>query len=198
MKPSVRLPAGAAVVALLLLTVSALLARHARVLAQTGEPAPALEIVSPTADAYISGATTLRATVTPPGAASRVLFSIDGRQVCETSTAPFECSWEAGGSITAHQVRAVAELVGGGRVIRTVRTRRPWLRGKSRRRRRADHRDGHRRPRTLRHRPAEDGIPCRGRRQAAENLALRRRGRAARAHRGLRRERQHDAGDSVA
>jgi Ca-activated chloride channel family protein len=79
--------------------------------------------VSPTPDAYISGATTLRATVTPPGAASRVLFSIDGRQVCETSTPPFECSWEAGGSITAHQVRAVAELVGGGRVIRTVRTR---------------------------------------------------------------------------
>jgi len=123
MKLSVRVPAGAAVVALLLLTVSAMLARHARLLAQTGEPAPALEIVSPTADAYMSGATTLRATVTPPGAASRVLFSIDGRQVCGTSTPPFECSWEAGGSITAHQVRAVAELVGGGRVIRTVRTR---------------------------------------------------------------------------
>jgi VWFA-related protein len=123
MKLNVRVPAGAAVVALLLLTVSALPARHARLLAQTGEPAPALEIVSPTPDAYISGATTLRATVTPPGAASRVLFSIDGRQVCETSTPPFECSWEAGGSITAHQVRAVAELVGGGRVIRTVRTR---------------------------------------------------------------------------
>jgi Ca-activated chloride channel family protein len=123
MKLNVRVPAGAAVVALLLLTVSALPARHARLLAQTGEPAPALEIVSPTPDAYISGATTLRATVTPPDAASRVLFSIDGRQVCETSTPPFECSWEAGGSITAHQVRAVAELVGGGRVIRTVRTR---------------------------------------------------------------------------
>jgi Ca-activated chloride channel family protein len=123
MKLNVRVPAGAALVALLLLTVTAMLARHARLLAQTGEPAPALEIVSPTPDAYISGATTLRATVTPPGAASRVLFSIDGRQVCETSTPPFECSWEAGGSITAHQVRAVAELVGGGRVIRTVRTR---------------------------------------------------------------------------
>ena len=124
MKPSVRLPAGAALAALLLLTVSAVLARHARLAAaQSGQPAPVLEIVSPTADAYISGATTLRATVTPPDAASRVLFSIDGRQVCETSTAPFECSWEAGGSITAHQVRAVAELVGGGRVIRTVRTR---------------------------------------------------------------------------
>ena len=89
-------------------------------------PAPAaavLEITAPTPDAYLSGATTFRATVTPSEAAARVLFSVDGRQVCETSTAPFECSWEAGSSITAHQVRAVAELVGGGRVVRTVRTR---------------------------------------------------------------------------
>jgi len=86
-------------------------------------PAPALEILAPTADAYISGSTTFRAAVTPPAAASRVLFSVDGRQVCETSAPPFECSWEAGGSITAHQVRAVAELVGGGRLIRTVRTK---------------------------------------------------------------------------
>jgi Ca-activated chloride channel family protein len=123
MKPSVRLPAGATLAALLLLTVSAPLAHDVRLVAQSGEPAPALQIVSPTADAYISGATTLRATVTPAGAVSRVLFSIDGRQVCETNAAPFECSWEAGGAITAHQVRAVAELVGGGRIVRTVRTR---------------------------------------------------------------------------
>jgi Ca-activated chloride channel family protein len=105
------------------LLAGALLARDAPITAQTREPAPVLEIVSPTPDAYISGATTFRATVTPAGAASRVFFSVDGRQVCETSTAPFECSWEAGGSITAHQVRAVAELAGGGRIIRTVRTR---------------------------------------------------------------------------
>src|SRR5262249_12083557 len=114
---------GASLATLLLLVASALAARHAAFAAQSGEAAPLLEIVSPTSDAYISGATTFRATVTPAGAASRVLFSVDGRQVCETSSAPFECSWEAGGSITAHQVRAVAELVGGGRIIRTVRTR---------------------------------------------------------------------------
>ena len=123
MKPSVRLPAGPALAALPLMIVCAAVVRHDRLAAQSEAPAPVLEIVSPTADAYISGATTFRAAVTPPGAASRVLFSVDGRQVCETSTAPYECSWEAGGSITAHQVRAVAELVGGGRIIRTVRTR---------------------------------------------------------------------------
>lgn len=127
MRPGVRRPAVTAISALLLTIALALAAGPsaavARLAAQSGEPAPVLEIVSPTSDAYISGATTFRATVTPTGAASRVLFSVDGRQVCETSTAPYECSWEAGGTITAHQVRAVAELVGGGRIIRTVRTR---------------------------------------------------------------------------
>jgi len=123
MKPGVRFPAGAWLAALLAVLLSASLDRPETLAAQSDAPAPVLEIVAPTADAYISGATTFRATVTPAGAASRVLFSVDGRLVCETSAAPFECSWEAGGSITAHQVRAVAELVNGGRVIRTVRTR---------------------------------------------------------------------------
>jgi Ca-activated chloride channel family protein len=85
--------------------------------------APALEILSPAADAYISGATTLRAGMTPATAASRVLFYVDGRQVCATVVQPFECAWEAGGSIVAHQIRVVAELTDGGRVVRTVRTR---------------------------------------------------------------------------
>jgi Ca-activated chloride channel family protein len=85
--------------------------------------APTLEILSPAADAYISGATTLRAGVTPPTAASRILFYVDGRQVCEAVAQPFECSWEAGGTIVAHQIRVVAELLAGGRIVRTVRTR---------------------------------------------------------------------------
>ena len=86
-------------------------------------PVPALEIVSPAADAYLSGTTTLRATLTPADAATRVLFSVDGKQVCDASAPPFECSWEAGGNIVAHQIRVVADLKSGGRVIKTVRTR---------------------------------------------------------------------------
>ena len=86
-------------------------------------PAPDLEIVSPAADAYISGTTVLRATLTPADAATRVLFSVDGKQVCDAGVPPFECSWEAGPNITAHQVRVVADLKAGGRVIRTVRTK---------------------------------------------------------------------------
>ena len=85
--------------------------------------APTLEILSPTADAYISGATTLRAALTPPSAASRILFYVDGRQVCEAVAAPFECSWEAGSSVVAHQFRVVADLAVGGRLVRTVRTK---------------------------------------------------------------------------
>jgi len=86
-------------------------------------PAPELEIVSPAADAYLSGTTVLRASLSPPDGATRVLFSVDGRQVCDVSRPPFECSWEAGQNITAHQIRVVADLKAGGRVIRTVRTK---------------------------------------------------------------------------
>jgi len=86
-------------------------------------PAPDLEILSPAADAYISGTTVLRATLTPADAVARVLFSVDGKQVCDAGAPPFECSWEAGPNITAHQVRVVADLKAGGRVIRTVRTK---------------------------------------------------------------------------
>ncbi len=86
-------------------------------------PAPELEIVSPARDAYISGTTILRAELTPADAATRVLFSVDGKQVCEAGAPPFECSWEAGPDVTAHQIRVVADLRAGGRVVRTLRTR---------------------------------------------------------------------------
>src|SRR5215831_5106145 len=91
--------------------------------AQTSAPAPELAIVSPSADAYLSGTTIFRATLTPSDAATRVLFSVDGKQVCDAGAPPFECSWEAGSSVTAHQIRVVADLKAGGRVIRTVRTK---------------------------------------------------------------------------
>jgi Ca-activated chloride channel family protein len=115
-------PSAAPTLTCLLLAVS-VAAGHARAQAPPPAGAPALEILSPAADAYISGATTLRATLTPVAAAKRLLFYVDGRQVCEAAAAPFECSWEAGGNVVAHQIRVVAELLEGGRVIRTVRTK---------------------------------------------------------------------------
>lgn len=92
--------------------------------AQSIEPrAPSLEIISPTPDAYVSGTTILRATLTPSDAATRVVFSVDGKQVCDASAAPFECSWEAGPNVAVHQFRVVADLKAGGRLIKTVRTK---------------------------------------------------------------------------
>jgi Ca-activated chloride channel family protein len=106
-------------IAVLALTVAA---ARLPVRAQT-PPDPSLDIVSPAADAYISGTTVLRATLTPPDAATRVIFSVDGKQVCDASAPPFACSWEAGSNIVAHQIRVVADLKSGGRAIKTLRTR---------------------------------------------------------------------------
>ena len=38
-------------------------------------------------------------------------------------TAPFECEWDVGRSIIEHQIRVVATLTAGGRVVQTLRTR---------------------------------------------------------------------------
>jgi len=85
--------------------------------------APRLAIVSPEATAYLSGPTLLRATLDPPDAAATLTFFVDGRQVCVVDAAPWQCEWDAGARIAEHQVRAVAALKGGGRLVQTVRTK---------------------------------------------------------------------------
>ena len=84
---------------------------------------PELRILSPGNDAYLSGPTLLRARITPPNVTGGVTFFVDGRQVCALTREPFECEWDAGPSIAEHQVRAVATLTGGGRLVHTVRTK---------------------------------------------------------------------------
>ena len=86
-------------------------------------PDAQLSIVSPDADAYISGPIQLRARLEPASAAGTVTFFVDGRQVCVLSGAPWECDWDAGPRIAEHQVRAVAALKSGGRLVQTVRTK---------------------------------------------------------------------------
>jgi Ca-activated chloride channel homolog len=86
-------------------------------------PSPQLTILSPTEGAYVSGETVLRAELTPAEAASAVVFFVDGRQLCVVPAAPFECDWDAGRTIVEHQIRVVATLAAGGRVIQTLRTR---------------------------------------------------------------------------
>src|SRR4051794_30546929 len=84
---------------------------------------PKLTILSPADDSYVSGETILRANVDPPDAASAVIFFVDGRQQCVVAAAPFECEWDAGRTIAEHQLRVVATLAAGGRVVQTLRTK---------------------------------------------------------------------------
>ncbi len=82
------------------------------------------EIVSPGQNAYVSGPTLLRVLVEPPGAASSVVFFVDGRLACTIVLPPFECEWDFGPKVGDHQVRVVANPVAGGkRLVQTVRTR---------------------------------------------------------------------------
>ena len=91
--------------------------------AQAPAGVPQLKILSPGEDAYVTGATLLRASMTPAESVTGVTFFADGRQVCALTHPPFECDWDAGAAITAHQVRAVATLRGGNRIVQTVRTK---------------------------------------------------------------------------
>ena len=91
--------------------------------AQAPPPAAKLTILSPDADSYVSGPITLRATLDPLDAASAVIFFVDGRQICVVPAAPFECEWDAGRAISEHQIRIVATLTAGGRVVQTLRTK---------------------------------------------------------------------------
>jgi len=105
--------------------IAALFVMHRTAAAGTQEPEPAakLAILSPGPDAYVSGPTLLRARVDPPGEATSVAFFVDGRIVCTVPATPFECEWDAGAEVAEHQVRAVANLVGGARIVQTVRTK---------------------------------------------------------------------------
>ena len=64
----------------------------------------------------------LRAVVDPPSAVTRVTFFVDGREVCVVIQPPFECDWNAGPDVAERQVRVVATLATGNRLVRTVRT----------------------------------------------------------------------------
>jgi Ca-activated chloride channel family protein len=91
--------------------------------AQTPDTAPQLTIVSPGEESYVSGLTRLRASIVPVDAAASLTFFVDGRQVCALTRPPFECEWDAGPALGEHQVRAVATLIAGGRMVQTLRTK---------------------------------------------------------------------------
>ena len=103
--------------------LAASVALTAMALAQSPAQGPTLRILSPGDDAYVSGPTLLRARVEPPEGVTGLTFFVNGRQACALTQLPFECEWDAGPAIAEHQVRAVATLKGGARLVQTVRTK---------------------------------------------------------------------------
>jgi Ca-activated chloride channel family protein len=85
--------------------------------------AASLSIVEPVPGRYVSGPLTLRAEVTPADAAVvRVTLVADGRTVCTREVPPWACPWDAGSGVRAHEIRAVAVLADGSRLVDAVRT----------------------------------------------------------------------------
>ncbi len=85
-----------------------------------------LRITAPTDSTYLAGEVLLRATVEPASAVkdvADVTFFADGAKACGVTTPPFECQWDAGPQIKAHQIRVVATLKNGERLVKTVTTR---------------------------------------------------------------------------
>jgi Ca-activated chloride channel family protein len=105
------------------LAFAASMALTVMIAAQGPAAGPELKILSPGDDAYVSGPTLLRARVEPPEGVTGLTFFVNGRQACALTQLPFECEWDAGPAIAEHQVRAVATLKGGGRLVQTVRTK---------------------------------------------------------------------------
>jgi len=85
-----------------------------------------VRIVSPAEGAYLNGAVHLSLAITPGSTSAQVQlvrWFADGRQVCSVERAPFTCEWDAGDSVTEHQIRVVATLKDGRRLIDNVRTK---------------------------------------------------------------------------
>jgi Ca-activated chloride channel family protein len=87
---------------------------------------PRLSIKAPTETTYVAGEVLLVAAVEPAAAARDVVdvtFFADGAKVCAVTSTPFECQWDAGARIRPRQIRVVATLKTGGRLVQTVTTR---------------------------------------------------------------------------
>jgi Ca-activated chloride channel homolog len=116
-------PYGPAVVSPRRVLAAAVLALAAGAILTAQTAAPRLQILSPADGSLVSGQTVLRASVDPAAIVTSVIFSVDGKQICTVSKVPFECAWDAGPSVVEHQIRVVANLAKGSRIVRSVRTR---------------------------------------------------------------------------
>lgn len=122
--PRRRIPAAALPPAALL----AALAGPATVPVAPQETEPALAIVEPGPDGLLVDSVRLRAEVTGAADVEEVTFFVDGAPACVAPAPGFACVWDAGPRVLPRVVRAVASRGGGGRLVRSIRTRaRPQL-----------------------------------------------------------------------
>lgn len=88
---------------------------------------PALQIVSPLDGAYVSDRLMLEARIEPHerrAEVKEITFFADGRLVCRSTNVDRPaCAWDAGPTVRAHQIRVVATLENGERLVATRRTR---------------------------------------------------------------------------
>jgi VWFA-related protein len=95
----------------------------AAVLAVLPQSPAELIIVSPAADSAVRGILSLEADVRPATLQiAQVVFFVDGQRVCVAPARPYRCSWDAGMVWPPRDIRAVAELRGGGRLVKALRT----------------------------------------------------------------------------
>lgn len=90
------------------------------------QPQPKLQVTWPTEGAYVSGMVVIEAILVPlsaEGGIARMTFFADGTSVCSVTRRPYKCSWNAGPTVNAHQLRVVVEMKDGTRLSQTVRTR---------------------------------------------------------------------------
>jgi Ca-activated chloride channel homolog len=100
----------------------ALIAALAVILVAQGRE-PAIAIAMPRTGSYVSGPVTIQVTLDPaPVGPVRVTIYGDGRLVCTVDRAPWQCPWDAGDAVVAHELRAVAVLGTGQKLVHTVRT----------------------------------------------------------------------------
>jgi len=85
---------------------------------------PAIDILAPDENSYISGPITISIKLIPANTPiERLSFFADGKLVCTLEQLPYSCNWDSGPLLNAHVIRIVAALKNGQRVVKTIRTK---------------------------------------------------------------------------
>lgn len=81
-------------------------------------------ILSPAADAVVTGSTTFAADVKPARLRIQdVTFYVDGARACVAPASTLRCEWDAGPRVSSRHVRAVARLSDGSQLSTALRTK---------------------------------------------------------------------------